>query len=177
MRKNFPILISEEQVRARVKELGDLISKYYHGKINEPLIVIGVLKGSFVFLADLVRQLQISCHIDFIEVSSYGSGTNSSGQVTLKREPSINLSGRHVLVVEDILDTGQTFAFMRDYFQTKHLASYKTCAFLDKPARRQVPMTVDFSGFEIEDHFVVGYGLDLDGLYRELSSVVICQQS
>jgi hypoxanthine phosphoribosyltransferase len=177
MKNKFPILISEEQIKKRVSELGQKISSDYVNKLDKPLVVIGVLKGSFVFLADLVRSLEVPCEIEFIEVSSYGAGTSSSGRVKLKREPSLHLADRHVLIVEDIIDTGHTFEFLEDYFVGKHLASYRTCAFLDKPSRRQVEMKVDYSGFEIDDHFVVGYGLDLDGRYREISSVVIYQQS
>lgn len=176
MKSQFPILIEETKIEKRVVELGLEISNHFKN-LDKPLVVLGVLKGSFIFMADLVRALHIPCEMDFIELSSYGSGTTSSGTVKLKREPSIDLKGRHVLVVEDIIDTGHTFKFLHEYLGAKNPASLKTCAFLDKPSRRLVPMSVDFVGFPIEDHFVLGYGLDLDGRYREFSSIVIYQQS
>ena len=157
------ILLSEEQIHTRVRELGAEISRDYAGK--EPLFV-GVLKGCFIFMADLVRAAQIKSEIEFIGVSSYNNGTKSSGVVQITRDLQKDITGRHIIVVEDILDSGNTLYFLKNYLTTKGAASITIVTLLDKPARREKPITADLAGFEVPDEFVVGYGLDYAQQYR-----------
>ena len=161
------ILIPEDMISERVRELGRQISDDYQGK---SLVLVGVLKGSFMFLADLIRNISVPHTIDFVAISSYGASTESSGTVTIEKDLSHDVEGKDVLIVEDIVDTGLTLKLSNI---TKNLidrkaASVRICSLLDKPSRRQVEVYVDYVGFEIEDHFVTGYGLDFDGLYRNL---------
>jgi hypoxanthine phosphoribosyltransferase len=159
------VYYTEEMIQNRVRELGAQLSADYDGK--KPLL-IGVLKGSFLFLADLARAMDIPCEFDFIAASSYGGGTESSGVVKMKKDVDAPVDGRHVIIVEDILDTGLTLECLRRYFNGLKPASLKICAFLDKPARRKVPIEADYVGFRCVDAFYVGYGLDYDGFYRNL---------
>jgi hypoxanthine phosphoribosyltransferase len=159
------VLISEEDLSKRVRELGQLISRDYAGK--KPAIV-AVLKGSFVFLADLVRAIDIECTIDFLAVSSYGNGTSSSGVVQITSDITWPVDGRHVLLVEDIVDTGLTMQYLLDNLSTRKPASIKVCTLLHKPARARVEVPIDYKGFTIDDHFVVGYGLDFKQCLRNL---------
>lgn len=159
------MLISPEELARRVAELGAQISADYAGK---QLVLVGVLKGAWIFLADLVRQLSIPVQCDFLKVSSYGSGRESSGQVDIHFDVSINLAGKHVLLVEDIVDTGLCLKILLEHVHTKQPASLRVCSLLDKPARRSVPVPVDYLGFTLPNHFVVGYGVDWDERYREL---------
>lgn len=159
------VLISEEDLSKRVHELGQLISRDYAGK--KPAIV-AVLKGSFVFLADLVRAIDIECTIDFLAVSSYGNGTSSSGVVQITSDITWPVDGRHVLLVEDIVDTGLTMHYLLDNLGTRKPASIKVCTLLHKPARARVEVPIDYKGFTIDDHFVVGYGLDFKQCLRNL---------
>lgn len=159
------VYFSEEMIHNRVKELGAMISTDYADK--NPLL-IGVLKGSFIFLADLSRAVDILCEIEFITVSSYNSGTESSGEVKMTKALGSVVEGRHIIVIEDILDTGLTLEFLKKYLTDLKPASLKICTFLDKPSRRKVPISADYIGYECLDAFYVGYGLDYDGQYRNL---------
>ena len=168
------ILIDEEQLAARVKELGEEISRDYEGK--RPLL-ISVLKGSILFMADLMRAITIKCDIDFMAVSSYGAGTQSSGVVRILKDLDASVEGRHILIVEDILDSGVTLSHLLSLLKTRNVASIRICTLLDKPERRRVPVNVDYRGFVIPDEFVVGYGLDYADLYRNLPYVGVLKPS
>jgi hypoxanthine phosphoribosyltransferase len=159
------ILFTEQQLQLRVVQLGHAIRADYQDK--EPLI-IGVLRGSFIFMADLVRQIDIPCRLDFITASSYGSKSTSSGTITLKKEMDLDVTGRHVILVEDILDTGNTLRFLVDLIKKKDPASVEICTLLDKPSRREVDVEAKYIGFPVPNYFVVGYGLDYDDKYRSL---------
>lgn len=166
MRNNIErVYFTEEMIQTRVKELGTQLSEDYRGK--EPLL-LGVLKGSFIFLADLSRHMDMLCDIEFITASSYGAGTETSGEVKITKALDSVVEGRHVIIVEDILDTGLTLEFLKKYLSSLNPASLKICTFLDKPSRRKVPLRADYVGFECVDAFYVGYGLDYAGHYRNL---------
>ncbi len=160
------IILSEAQLRARVTTLGEEIRRGYHG-LDQRLLVVGMLKGSFIFLADLVRSIDLHCEIDFMAASSYGSGTESSGQITVTRDVG-DIAGQHVLVVEDIVDSGFTMNYILRLLRSRDPASLKLCSLLNKPSRRKAPVHIDYCGFDIPDKFVVGYGLDYAGMYRNL---------
>ena len=162
-------MIDAEAISARVRELGAEISEAYE---DQALIVICVLKGSFMFMADLVRALDVDVRCEFLGVSSY-EGTQSSGAVRITQDLTRSIEGKHCLVVEDIVDTGLTLAFLQETLRLRGPASLAVAAFLDKPSKRKVPVGVDFVGFEIPDAFVVGYGLDLDQQYRNLPYVAV----
>lgn len=162
------IFISKERIEKRITELSLLISSSY----PDGLIAIGVLKGAWVFMADLVRRLTCPVYCDFIKVSSY-KGKESMGKINLLLEEGISVFQKHVLVVEDIVDTGLTLNFLKEYLLAKNPKSLKFCCLLDKPKRRRVDFTPDYVGFEIEDKFVVGYGLDCDEKYRNLPYIGI----
>ena len=164
------VLLSQEVIAQRVKELGEQITKDYKGK---DLVVVGVLRGGFVFLADLVRAIDLPISVDFISVSSYGSGTSSTGVVRFLKDLDEEVSGRHVLVVEDIIDTGITLNYLLDNLRTRKPLSVEVCTLLSKPERRKVEIEVVYNGFEIPDRFVVGYGLDYAETYRNLPYVGI----
>ena len=159
------ILFSEEQLKARVREIAGQIDRDFAGK--EPML-ISVLRGSFIFMADLMRSITLPCTVDFLAVSSYGAGTTSSGQVKITKDLSESIEGRDIIVVEDILDSGNTLSYLLQILQARHPASMKLCTLLDKPDRRIKPVHVDYSGFSIPDEFVVGYGLDFAEKYRNL---------
>lgn len=159
------ILISEEKLQKRVRELGEQISSDYAGKA--PLLV-SVLRGSFIFMADLTRHIQPFCQVDFMAVSSYGSGTSSSGQVNIVKDLTDSIEGQDVIVVEDILDSGNTLSYLFQLLKARNPASLRLCTLLDKPSRRTKPITADYVGFTVPDEFVVGYGLDYNELYRNL---------
>lgn len=158
-------LISAEDLSRRVAELAARISTDYAGQTP---VLVGVLKGAWVFLADLVRRLTIPVQCDFIKVSSYGSGTETTGQVTVHFDATIDLGGRHVLLVEDIIDTGLCVQWLVKHLRAKKPASLRVCALLDKPARRIVEVSVDYLGFTLPNFFVIGYGIDWNECYREL---------
>jgi hypoxanthine phosphoribosyltransferase len=168
--EKLQILISSEQIRARIAELGAQITEDYRGR---DLTVIGVLNGCFVFLADLVRQIDLPMTTDFLGLASYGAATSSSGVVAFTKDLSGPIENKHVLIVEDIIDTGLTMDYLMDNFATRKPASVKVCSLLSKPARRQVEAQLDYLGFTIEDRFVVGYGLDFDGKYRNLPHIAV----
>lgn len=162
------VLFHRQEIATAVCRLAGEISRDYHDKY--PLL-IGILKGSFMFLADLVRHLDFPLEIDFVGLSSYGKGTRSSGKVKVGRDICAPIKGREILVVEDIVDTGITTAFILDYLGKKKPASLKLCALTDKPARRQVPVTIDYLGFTAPNKFLVGYGLDLNQKFRNLPDI------
>jgi len=162
------VLFSEEVIRQRVKELAARITQDYSGK--SPLLV-GVLKGCFMFLADLSRGIELDCEIRFLTALSYGSSTVSSGNVTIKKDFDFEIEGRDVILVEDILDSGVTLTFLSEYISGFSPASLRICTLLDKPSRRKVPLSADYTGFECPDEFVVGYGLDFAERYRHLPFV------
>lgn len=162
------ILLEEKSISDRVKELGKEISKDYKDK---NLLLVSVLKGSVVFMSDLMRAISIHCGIDFMVVSSYGSGTKTSGVVKIIKDLDINLEGYDVLLIEDILDSGMTLSYITNILKTRHPKSIKICTLLDKPERRKVKVSADYIGFEVPDEFVVGYGLDYDEKYRNLPYV------
>ncbi len=167
------VLYSEEALRERLQELGRDISRDYAGK--EP-VFIGVLKGSFVFMADLVRQVTIPCSLDFMAVSSYGAGTTSTGAVKIGKDLSENIEGRHVIIVEDILDSGNTLSYLMDYLGAHKPASLAIVTLFDKPSRRTKPVYPRYTGFTIEDEFIVGYGLDYAEKYRNLPYVGVLRR-
>lgn len=159
------VLVTEEELKARVAEMGEALYQRFEGKY--PLF-LGVLKGSFVFMADLVRACQLKSDVEFIAVSSYQNATVSSGRVHIDHDIQQDITGRDLIIVEDILDSGNTLAFLRDYFLTKGAASITIVTLLDKPARRTKAVTADLAGFEVPDEFVVGYGLDYAQQYRNI---------
>ena len=163
------VLISEEQIQNRIRELGELLSEEYAGK--DPVIV-GVLKGVVVFYADMIRRIKVPCQMDFMWISSY-SGTTTTGQMQVKRDVSVNIEGRHVLILEDIYDTGTSLDFTYKYLMSKEPASLAVCTLLDKPERRRPGVTLvpEYVGFTIPNEFVVGYGLDFNEHYRNLPFV------
>ncbi|HON86990.1 MAG TPA: hypoxanthine phosphoribosyltransferase [Bacillota bacterium] len=166
--EDIDVLISQEEIRKRVKEMALEISRDYSGK---DLLMVGILKGSFVFLADLLRSLEQDAAVDFMGTVSYGVSTESSGEVRITKDLEQSVSGRHVLLVEDIVDTGLTLRYLLDTLKTRQPASLKVCALLDKPARRRTRVNLDYYGFIIPNVFVVGYGLDYGEKYRGLPYV------
>ena len=162
------ILFSKEVIDRRVRELAGQISRDYAGR--EPLIV-GILNGAFVFMADLIRALDVRCRIDFVRMASYGAGSVSSGEIRIGKDLETPIAGRDVLIVEDIVDTGLTLLRLVEILRSRQPASLRVCALLDKKERRRVPFAADYVGFTIPDHFVVGYGLDYDEKFRFLPDV------
>ena len=164
------ILLTESDIHARVEELGRQISRDYAGR--EPLFV-GVLKGCFIFMADLLRSVELHCTMDFMAVSSYGDGTTTTGAVKINKDLSRDIAGRDVIIVEDILDSGVTLSYLKSYLQNRAPNSIRIITLLDKPSRRKADIKADYSGFEVEDAFVVGYGLDYAEKYRNLPYIGI----
>jgi len=168
------VLLSGEQLQARVAELGAALSADYADR--DPVLV-SVLKGSIIFLADLIRSMEIPLSLDLMEVSSYGAGTESSGQVRILKDLSKPIDGRHIIVVEDIIDTGLTLNYLLKYLADKNPASVRIVCLLDKPARRLAEIPIDYRGFTIPDRFVIGYGLDYDERYRNLPYIGVLRPS
>ena len=164
------ILIAPQSLRARVAELGVEISEAYQGR---DLLLIGVLKGAVFFMADLMRHLTVPCEIDFMAISSYGASTDSSGVVRILKDLDINIEGRHVLVVEDIIDSGLTLSYLIRNLEAREPSSLEVCALLTKPDRREIDVPVRYVGFEIPNRFVIGYGLDFAERYRNLPYVAV----
>lgn len=162
--KPIGVFISEEQIAKRVKELAAMINRDYEGK---EIILVCVLNGSFIFCADLIRQIKIPVQVEMVSLSSY-EGTESTGQVSFRLDVKQSLVGKNVIIVEDIVDTGLTISFLLKHMKLKNLASLKLCSLLLKRARLKIEVPIDYLGFDIEDKFVIGYGLDYDGRYREL---------
>jgi len=166
-------LFTREQIESAVNRLAAEITRDYRDK--NP-VLIGILKGVFIFMADLVRSMNFPLEVDFIRLSSYGSGKQTSGRVKIVQELSCQVRDRHVLVVEDIIDTGITVSFLLDYLEEKNPASLKLCALLDKPSRRRKPVKIDYLGLTVPDKFLVGYGLDCDEQYRNLPDIYYLEE-
>jgi hypoxanthine phosphoribosyltransferase len=170
MRGVSRILVEEDVLRSRVAELGAEVSSDYAGK---DLLLVGVLKGAVFFMADLMRHLTIPCEVDFMAISSYGASTDSSGVVRILKDLDINIEGRDVLVVEDIIDSGLTLSYLIRNLESRNPASLEICALLTKPERREIDVDVRYTGFEIPNEFVIGYGLDYAERYRNLPYVAV----
>ncbi len=164
------ILLSEEEIHARVRELGAQITKDYAGKTP---FFLGVLKGCYVFMADLTRCIDLPCSMDFMAVSSYGGGTSTTGAVRITKDLSRDIEGKDVIIVEDILDSGVTLSYLKTYLANRKPASIRIVTLLDKPARRRADIKADYCGFAVPDEFVVGYGLDYAESYRNLPYIGI----
>ena len=177
MNTNYPdklkVLYPRQEIEAVVTRLAAEITLEY--QTRNPLI-LGVLKGSFVFMSDLVRRLDFPLETDFIQLSSYGRGTESSGKINISHDLKSPVAGRNVLVVDDIVDTGNSLTFLEDYLKMKKPASLQFCCLLDKPSRRQSPVTVDYRGFTVPDKFVVGYGMDYAEQYRNLPDICVLSE-
>jgi hypoxanthine phosphoribosyltransferase len=167
------VLITGEQIEEKVRALGESITRDYAG---ERLLLVGVLRGAVVVMGDLMRCIDLPCEIDFMDISSYGSGTSSSGVVRILKDLEEDITGRHVLIVEDIIDTGLTLSYLRRSLLARGPASLEICALLTKPSRRRVELDVKYLGFEVPDRFVVGYGLDYAGSYRNLPDICILKE-
>ncbi|MGX4792952.1 hypoxanthine phosphoribosyltransferase [Pasteurella multocida] len=165
------ILISEQDVRARIQTLGREITQYYQQKAVEKVIVVGLLRGSFMFMADLVRELNLPIEIEFMTTSSYGSGMTTNHDVKISKDLDGDIKGEHVLIIEDIIDTGYTLQKVREILKLREPASLRICTLLDKPSRREVEVPVEWVGFSIPDEFVVGYGIDYAQRYRNLGYI------
>jgi hypoxanthine phosphoribosyltransferase len=168
------ILLSRQEIEAAVNRLATELNRDYRAK--HP-VLIGVLKGSFMFMADLIRRLDFPLEVEFIRLSSYGGGKESSGRIKLVEGLRRSVKGRDVLVVEDIVDTGLTIAFVLDYLRRKKPASLRLCALTDKPSRRQIPVSIDYLGFTVPGKFLVGYGLDWDERFRNLPDICILEDT
>jgi hypoxanthine phosphoribosyltransferase len=168
------VLVEEDALQQRIRELGEELSRDYEGR--EPLL-IGVLKGAVFFMADLVRQVTVPCEMDFMAVSSYGSGTDSSGVVRILKDLDANIEGRHVIIVEDIVDSGLTLSYLVRNLEARGPASLEVCALLTKPERRQTDIDCRYVGFEIPNRFAIGYGLDYGERYRSLPYVAAIDES
>ncbi|GBG57254.1 hypoxanthine phosphoribosyltransferase [Sporomusaceae bacterium FL31] len=164
------VLISEEKLAARIKELGEQITADYAGK---EILAIGVLRGAVLFMADLTRAIKVPVAIDFMAVSSYGAGTSSSGVVRILKDLDEDIEGKHVLIVEDIIDSGLTLSYLIENIKSRKPASLKLCTLLNKPERRRAEVHIDYNGFTVPDYFVVGYGLDYAEKYRNLPFIGI----
>ena len=168
MKSEKRLVISAEDIERQVKRLADQISADYQGS---DIVLVGVLKGAFVFLADLARQLTIPAQLDFVRLASYGTGTKSSGEIRITIDVELDLTDRNVLIVEDIVDSGLTTTFLREHLSAKNPRSLKICALLDKAERRTVSVPLDYVGLHLDKGFVVGYGLDCDEAYRQLPDI------
>ena len=164
------ILISKEDLNKRIKEIGAQITKDFAG---EEIIVIGVLKGSVLFMTDLIREIDLPMDIDFMVVSSYGNDTESSGNVKIIKDINIDVANKNIIIVEDIIDTGYTMQNLKELFKVRDCKAFKICTLLDKKERRQVEINADYVGFSVPNEFVVGYGLDFNGKYRNLEDIVV----
>ena len=162
------VLVGSEEIQEKVREMGERITEDYAG---ERLLLVGILRGAVVVLSDLMRCVELPCDIDFMDISSYGSGTSSSGMIRIHKDLEEDVAGRHVLIVEDIIDTGLTLSYLKRSLLSRGPASLEICTLLTKPARRQVELDVKYVGFEVPDVFVVGYGIDYDGSYRNLPEI------
>jgi hypoxanthine phosphoribosyltransferase len=165
---SLEVLLDASQIAARIRELGEEISSDYHGRTPH---LVGVLKGAWIFMADLVRNLSIEATVDFLEIQSYVAGTTSSGELRITKDLDVSIAGRDVLVVEDILDTGRTYHYLQGVLAAHQPKSLKLVTLLDKTSRRAVPVKADYVGFQIPDVFVVGYGLDYNQQFRRLREV------
>lgn len=162
------LILSQDEIARRVADLGHEISIFYR---DRPLVLVGVLNGAFIFMADLARSLSIDVEIDFIRVASYGMSSTSSGAISLSKDVELDLQGKEVLLVEDIVDTGRTLAWLKEFFHDKGATSVRICTLIDKKERRKTEVEIDFLGFAIDEGFLVGYGLDCAEQYRNLGAV------
>lgn len=167
------ILINEEEIKRRIDELAEKINKDYEGK---EVLCVGILKGSAVFLADIIRKLDITVSIDFMIVSSYGAGTETTGELKIKKDLSIDIKGKHVLIIEDIIDSGVTLSKLKEVLMEREPESVEICALLTKPERRIIDVNAKYIGFEIPNEFIIGYGLDYAEKYRELPYVGVLKR-
>ena len=172
MYKLTGVMLSQEEIENKVTELAKQIEKDYEG---QDLLLVGILKGASVFVADLMRKINLNVNIDFMSVSSYGSGTVSSGTVKILKDLDVDIKDKNVLIVEDIIDSGITLRNLYDTLMTREPRSLKLCTLLNKPARKKVDVDVDYVGFVIEDKFIVGYGIDYDEKYRNLPYIAIVE--
>ena len=168
------VSISEEELKRRITEMGRQITQEYHA---EPLTIVGILKGASIFFADLARSIDLPLQMDFMSVSSYGTEATSSGVVKIIKDLDADVTGRHILLVEDIIDTGITLAYLRDYLSNRGAKSVKICTLLDKPSRREKAVQVDYIGFTMPDEFIIGYGIDYAENYRNLPYVASLKRS
>ena len=168
------VLISEEELKRRIAEMGRQITQDYHGEL---LTIVGILKGASIFFADLARSIDLPLQMDFMSVSSYGTEATSSGVVKIIKDLDADVTGRHILLVEDIIDTGITLAYLRDYLSNRGAKSVKICTLLDKPSRREKAVQVDYIGFTMPDEFIIGYGIDYAENYRNLPYVASLKRS
>ena len=167
------VMFDEQALSTKITELGEKIAQDYAGK---DVVVVGILKGSVVFFADLIRKINLPLQIDFMVASSYGNGTETSGKVNIKKDLDVDIAGRHVLLVEVIIDSGITMNCLMAELAKRQPASVKLCALLSKPSRRKVDVTIDYCGFEVPDEFLVGYGLDYAEKYRNMSVIGVLKQ-
>ncbi len=167
------VLFDEYRIQARVREIGLQIASDYKDKLP---VMIGILKGGFVFMADLIRSISIPMEMDFLAISSYGAEASSSGVVKIRKDIDVDISGRDVIIVEDIVDSGLSLQYIKDYIMKHRPASIKTCVLLDKPAAHKLDVSFEYVGFEISNEFVVGYGLDFDERYRNLPYIGILKE-
>ncbi|MCI7328466.1 MAG: hypoxanthine phosphoribosyltransferase [Lachnospiraceae bacterium] len=172
MSEKIKVMLSEEELAGRIKELGAEISKDYEG---EEIFLVGILKGAAFFATELAKRITVPVIIDFMSTSSYGAGTTSSGEVRITKELDLDMTGKNVLIAEDIIDSGNTLSYLLQYFKDKGAKSVRLATMLDKPDRREVDVKVDYNGFTIPDEFVVGYGLDYDQRYRNLPYIGIVE--
>ncbi|SUB23692.1 hypoxanthine phosphoribosyltransferase [Avibacterium avium] len=180
MKKHYvDVMISEQDVHARIHELGREITQYYHHQKVEKLIVVGLLRGSFMFMADLVREIDLPVEVEFMTTTSYGSGMTTNHDVKISKDLDGDIRNEQVLIVEDIIDTGYTLQKVREMLKLREPASLRICTLLDKPSRREVEVPVDWVGFTIPDEFVVGYGIDYAQRYRNLGYIgkVVLQEA
>ncbi len=173
MHCSLDLLISREVIEETVSRLADRITEDYRGR---SLVAVGILKGAFIFMADLVRQIDIPLEIDFVMVSSYGNRTESSRCLTLISDLTIDIKGKDVLLIEDIVDSGHTVSYVVDHLRVKGAGSVRVCALADKPSRRETSVAIDYVGFAVPDRFVVGYGLDFDGRFRYLPDIYCVEE-
>ena len=167
------VLFTREEIRVRVKELGEQITADYEGK---DLIAIGILKGAGVFMCDLIREISLPIRIDFMTVSSYGDATVSSGVVRISSDLHLDIRNNSVLIIEDIIDTGTTLSYLREYLLNRGAKDVKICALLDKPSRRKTEVPIDYRGFTVDDRFIIGYGIDYAEKYRNLPFIGTLKQ-
>lgn len=167
------IIFTEDQIKERVAELGAQITKDYDGK---EIVAVGILKGAIVFFTDLVREIKLPVQFDFMAVSSYGAGTKTSGTVRLLKDIDTDIENKHVIIIEDIVDSGLTLKYLKENFEHRKAASVKLCVLMDKPSGRQTPITVDYVGFTVPDVFIIGYGVDYAGRYRNLPYIGTLKQ-
>lgn len=167
------VLFDEYRIQTRIRELGSEITSEYQGRVP---VLIGILKGGFVFMADLLRSITIPVELDFMAISSYGSGTSSSGVVKIRKDIDVDIKDRDVIIIEDIVDSGLSLVYIKEYILKHQPASVKTCVLLDKPKAHKIDVCFDYVGFEIGNEFVVGYGLDFDERYRNLPYIGILKE-